>query len=266
MKKLMIITVGTSIFHSACWNKDHPDFKKELGTLWEEYCDKFANPGVSGDPGGLSDPEKRRREGKNLESFFKCHLKGSSAGKWPEWVAPFDPYMSPALRYSAEITTILRFAEKEADKVGSTWQKSLEPYDFYFVHDSNTGSFSGIAGLHNRTYLEKLLNTKPGRIKPKAISGFAEHQNPRALINALREFRSFLNKADSCVEPLYDTIDLVISGGFKVYGIVGHSFLSSRKFRILYMHDESSRVIIQNQNIMRIDNDIEESFPAPDEK
>lgn len=266
MQKLMIITVGTSIFHSACWNKDHPDFIKELGDIWQEYCESFANPGVSGDPGGLFDPEKRRKEGKNLENFFKDRLKGNSAGCWPEWVATFDPPDSPAHRYSAEIATILCFAENEADKVDSTWQKVLEPYDFYFVHDSDTASLSGIAGLHNRTYLEKLLNTESGRMKSVEISGFSEHKNPRLLIKALKEFRLFLSQAKASVQPLYDTIDIVISGGFKVYGVVGYGFLLNHNFRTLYMHDESSRVIIQDRKTMRIDNDREEPFPAIDEE
>lgn len=266
MKKLMVVTVGTSIFHSAFWDQTHPDFKKELGNLWEEYCNKFANPGVSSEPGGLFDPEKRRREGKNLESFFKDRLKGNDAGRWTEWVAPFNPPDSPALRYSAEIATILCFAENEAGKNETNWQKILDPYDFYFVHDSDTASLSGIAGLHNRKYLEKLLNGKSGRIQFKAISGFAEHKNPRTLIKALREFRSFLINAKASVKPLYDTIDVVISGGFKVYGVVGYGFLFNHNFRTLYMHDESSRVIIQNRKTMRIDNDPEELFPAIDEE
>lgn len=264
MEKLMIITVGTSIFHSACWDKNHQDFKKELGDVWQEYCDNFANPGVSGYPGGLRDPEKRRREGKVLENFFKEHLNGITADSWPEWVAPFEPPASPALRYSAEIATILRFAENEAERCGTTWQAILEPYDFYFVHDSDTSSLSGIAGLHNRTYLERLLNTEPGRIKFVDISGFSEHKKPQQLIKALQEYRSFLKQAKNSVEPYYDTIDMVITGGFKVYGVVGYGFLSNDKFRTLYMHDESSRVIIQSPNTMRIDNDREAPLPAID--
>lgn len=260
MKKLMIITVGTSIFHSACWDKEHPDFKKELGDDWQEYCDKFANPGVGKNPGGLSHPEKRRREGKKLEDFFKEHLNGSSADRWPEWVAPFDLPNSPALRYSAEIATILRFAENEAERCCTKWQKILEPYDFYFVHDSDTTSPSGIAGLHNRVYLKELLHIDINQLKPKTIADFSSKKS-RNLMKALAEYRNFLNEKRVLLN-IYDAIDVIISGGYKIYGLIAYGFLSSPKLRVIYMHEEAEQVVIQDKESIKLENISKTPFPA----
>lgn len=260
MSKCMIVTIGTSIFHSACWDKHNPAFMETLGTLHDNYAEIFANPGVTKDPGGLYNPEKRRKGGQSLESFFKKKLKGDDAGNWPEWVAPFDPPDSPAMRYSAEIGTILRYAENESEENDTNWQSILDPYEFYFVYDGNTTSVSGIAGLHNQTYLEKLLGGSPDRFKPKAIEGFSS-KKPKPLVTALDEYRTFLDSRRISLER-YETIDVVISGGYKIYGLIAYGFLSSPRFRIIYLHEEAEQVVIQDKDTMKLSKHPKRPFPA----
>lgn len=260
MSKCMIVTIGTSIFHSACWDKHNPAFMEKLGTLQDEYTEIFANPGVANDPGGLFNPEKRRKGGQSLESFFKKQLNGEDASNWPEWVAQFIPPVSPAMRYSAEIGTILRYAENESAENDTSWQSILDPYDFYFVYDSNTTSVSAIAGLHNQTYLKKLLGGDPDRFKPKTIEGFSS-QKPKPLVKALDEYRNFLDKQRISLGR-YETIDVVISGGYKIYGLIAYGFLSSPRYRIIYLHEEAEQVVIQDRDTVKFSNLSKKPFPA----
>lgn len=251
-EKLLVVTVGTSLFHSASWDEENPVFCQELGkSEAKKYKTEWANPGDNRNLGGLHSPKLRMRNGGALEDRFKEKLKATekNVARWAEWVAL--PVEAGALmRYSAEIATILSLAKSESLAAGQTIEEFLAGYaGIYFFYDDDENSLAHIAAKHNMTYLQKMIGATPGKIRSKEIAEFSA-ETPHKLAQGLRAYRELMTRLrDNNPNAM---VDIVISGGYKVYGLIGYGFLSQDRFRIIYLHEEMPEVVIQNKTTFAI--------------
>jgi len=250
MAKLMVVTVGTSLFQSASWNKDDENFKEVLGSYWESYAKHWA---ADEDDKGLRFPEYRRKNDFGLEALFKTELTHNNAETWAQWLAPYaGAPKTHKMRYSGELTTILSFAENEAKAARQSWQDFLREYEIYFVHDADMNAETARAAQHHAVYLQKWLQreAESGNVKCWKISGFSG-KSPQELSEGLRSYQDFLQNARFDVKK-FECIDVVISGGYKVYGLVGYGFLPDARFRVVYQHEELLEAIVQSKDKFQV--------------
>lgn len=260
MGKLMIVTVGTSLFQSASWNKDEEGLKLILRGSWEHYSRFWA---VDEEDRGLRSPEYRKKNDYGLEALFKKELTIENANAWVSWLAPYDN--SPKthkMRYSAEIATILSFAESESKARQQSWQEYLRGYEIYFVHDSDVNSPTARAAKHHEAYLQRLMagGVELPNIKCWGIKDFSAN-SPRQLGDGLRSYQGFLKDARFTLER-FESIDVIISGGYKVYGLVGYGFLLDERFRVIYLHEELLDAVIQSKDTLKVGSTLEIPFLA----
>jgi len=246
MAKLMIVTVGTSLFTSASWDAGNAGFVEKLGeSRAREYKNKWANPGDSRSAGGLYSPEQRKREGKTLEPFFAERLTAANAAEWAALAAPHNPTQNRYnMRYSAELATILGYAKNDA---GQDWKSFLDEYAIYFIHDNNETQPAYIAAKHNCAYLQTMVKARVEALEISHLSSSVPHQ----LIEGLKKFQQLLTEAAGA-KAGYSAIDIVISGGYKIYGLIAFGFLTSPQYRIIYQHEDSEQVLILQKGSIKI--------------
>jgi hypothetical protein len=238
MEKVMIVTVGTSLFHSASWNKNIGPFQKILGSSCKTYSRHWA------EGAGLTSPEHRRKHDGGLEEILSSAIKADNADDWAQWLAGYQRKVTPVMRYSAEISTILNYSNRQkADE----WQAFLQEYTFNIVHDANTVTPTYHAAFHIKAYLSKLINADADEVHLCGIRGFSADQ-PQPLKEGFKSFGEVLHRA----RETYGQIDVVISGGFKIYGLAAALFLEQGKFRILYQHEQSDDIVIFDQKQVSI--------------
>lgn len=258
-EKLLVVTVGTSLFHSASWNEKNPDFCKELGKAdAKKYQTEWANPGDNRNLGGLHSPKLRMRNGGALEDRFKEKLIATekNVARWAEWVAlPVEE--GALMRYSAEISTIISFAQHEGRRSGKKWQEILQEYYIDFICDNDQLLPANVAARHNRVYLQRLFDGNPDHLACKEFS-YLSNLEPHLLYKGLLAFQTYLKEMQAWVKPVvFKNIDIVISGGYKIFGLLGFGFLLDERFRIIYQHEESNKVFIQDKDTLSA-----EDFPA----
>jgi len=256
--KLMVVTVGTSLFHSASWEEKNSGFRNELGKAdAKKYQTEWANPGDSLNAGGLYSPKLRMRRGGVLDDRFKdkLHATEENVAKWAQWVAPVET--GAFMRYSAEISTILSFAQHQGKRSGKNWQEILREYYIDFICDGDQFSPAYIAAWHNRFYLRQLFDGDADLLACKGFS-YLSNLEPHLLYKGLLEYQTYLEKMQAWVKPVvFRQIDIVISGGYKIFGLLGFGFLPDERFRIIYQHEESNKVFIQDKRALGA-----EDFPA----
>ena len=50
----------------------------------------------------------------------------------------------------------------------------------------------------------------------------------------------------------FNQVDIITSGGYKIYSIASSRMLHNSKYRIIYQHEQSNEVIIQQSNSYKI--------------
>jgi len=260
MAKLMIVTVGTSLFQSASWDKEHDDFKDILRRDRNNTYNLHWS--LNEEKKGLRSPEYRKRNDGGLEELFRNEITYDNAARWAEWVAPYDASQKILkMRYSSELATILSFAES-AKTGAQSWPDFLRGYEIYFVHDDDDNAPTKRAAQHNCVYLRKCLGDSEttSRIQCWGIADFSGDM-PQKLIDGLQRYQKFLQDARFDARK-YETIDVVISGGYKVYGLAGYGFLLDERFRVVYLHEELLEAVVQDKNKLKIGETWETPFTA----
>lgn len=226
MGKMMIVTVGTSLFHSASWEADK--IKEDLGLYWSTYNENW----VTGE--GLKNPELRKKNDGGVSDILIQKLTVDNATEWADRLALYQRRRTPIMRYSAEIATILQYADQKAS---NNWKNFLDEYQFIFVHDDNPRSSSYVIAHHLKEQLLKLTEEKL-EIKLEGITDFSA-DSVEALEPGLKKFSYFLVEK---IKENHDRIDVIASGGFKIYGYIALQYISP-KFHVIYMHEELDRVV-----------------------
>lgn len=239
--KLMIVTVGTSLFHSACWDETNND----LGTKLDEF-DNYLQ--MSSDKIFLNSPDERKIRFPSITNFFLTELKFNNANDWANFVKVYSGTI-PLMRYSAEISTIINFVKQQENDRHIPWKEILSEYEIVFLHDNHEDNLSYVAAYHNSAYLKTILNLPQLDSNPYSIENLSS-KNPGDLIKAIPKLHEFINlqltEANESGSHVYDEVVMIISGGYKIYGLVGWGFLTHPRFSIAYQHEEANKILIQN--------------------
>jgi len=244
-KNAIIITVGTSLFHSATWQwQDKPKFMDNAE--WASYQNDFLS---SGGTGGLWFPEKRKMRGELVDLCLRANLKAKDAAAWEPAVADYlggDPTKSRR-RYSAEITSLLAFAEKFNEGVG--WQNFLKGADIFFACDETSPTTD--CAEHLRYISRKLSGGDLHKIHHKPLPGFSA-QEPDELLRGLDKFDELVwQLIDSSKK--YDEIQIIVSGGYKVYAIQALNHLPTGRLKVHYMHEEADVIFTHSLDSQKQD-------------
>jgi hypothetical protein len=237
MSKVMFVTMGTSLFHSASWD---PAVEPAHSI---PYYDEWTHDEAQ------ASPEKRHEalHSQKIKVALRAALRNDNTKEWAA-ALPRDlqdekeVLTSERLRFSAELATLLKLADAEAGH--ETHRDFLRGYDqIILVHDSDVikGRINRpwIAALHLECYLTTFLGE--GRVALLEVPGISSLEQDRLLgaYSGLGELAGILGACPA------DQIDLVISGGFKIYGIVLSPAVREAHFgvRLIYLHEEGSSIL-----------------------
>src|SRR4029077_12952098 len=241
LSKVMFVTVGTSLFHSASWETD------SLTAEIREYREWTAG-------NALCSPEARKRT-RNAERIEAALEKGLCAGDYDLWTRrlPEDllsgsPNMDTVMRYSAELATILKTWNLTSEF--QTFGDFLRSYSTIHLLADPSFRLPFQAARHLAPALNTLArNVGPAQLLP--VYGFSS-TDPGVLLG---DHTGLGRLARFILQDLKDAlqVDLVVSGGYKLYGITFTSLLwwfPEKKVRLLYIHEEGN-LLMQVPKVLR---------------
>lgn len=236
MSKVMLVTMGTSLFHSATWEPT-----PELLSKVKDY-DRWTSNHL-GSPTGrtTTDPDQR------IQEALKSQIRTDNVAEWTKYLPVSFTEGNPAgdfMRYSAELATILKLANGERE-AGQTIRGYLRDYSaIHLVHDSNRSKEAELptkAAHHLQGYLSSLLQSD-GIVGLWGIPGLSSPE-PEELLGKKTGLGALDHKIKKGI-PKYTHLDLIVSGGFKIYGIFLSPLVDSAVLpsRIFYAHEKGKIV------------------------
>lgn len=246
MSKEMFITVGTSLFRSASW--EPRGRVQDLGEGYEEWLlgDALRSPQMRMAGGGAHTVAR-------LQERIKKHNADEWSGYLPQELRDGDPPAATAMRYSSELATLVLMAAEE----GRPLRKLLRSY----------AAIQLVAAEEAETYpaachLAYYLNRIAGRQKEELarvwhIEGLSS-TDPGVLLGRTESglLRLLLEVYQRCRESTVRQVDLVISGGYKIYGAVLSQLLpllDNEEPRLIYIHEEGDRLMIFRRGEVRME-------------
>jgi hypothetical protein len=224
--KTMIVTIGTSLYHSASWRDNDTPLAGIKGySRWVE--DYLNQPGkrptmVAGDCGSET--------GDSIMASIENELKRDNAKEWSNYFAVDD---KNPLRYSAEITTIIKLYEIERGSASDLSSFLGNKYKrVILLTDENESDKGHIAAYHIKEYLMRLAPSLQSLfvIDPR-ISG-------SNLSEKVASLRTYLEQFDKKKD-----VDLVLSGGFKIYAMMSALLIQGSEWRIVYIHESGNNLV-----------------------
>ncbi len=235
-KRVMYVTMGTSLFHSATWEPTAEVCQRVPG--YEEWTKDDCRNSPS------------NRLGHALSSSIQNSLRQAlRAEKTDEWVRALPQSLiegnpSPAsfFRYSAELTTILKLSEENA--MGGTLSDFLNGYaQIRLVCDqvSNGPNLPFVAATHLKSYLNVLA---PLRTELVVIPGLSSHDPEKLLREEASGLPRLISEVRNAVHES-EQIDIVASGGYKIYGVILSQLLGLMgvSVGIHYLHEEGQLLL-----------------------
>ncbi len=253
MSKIIVTTIGTSLYESASWNYD-PDNPAPF--LPKDYMKWVNNPVL------INDPAKRKQEeySSKLINTIQNNLSSIKKEEIPDLVVPYLADINTGMekRFSAELGTIIKYIHS---KNKNNWEEELSKYDIQLFYDpKNTDSY--IAAYHLKAYLEN-WKSKPVDIENGKINGFSSTET-KSLQNAILIYRNKIK--DICNSQNYDEVILNTNGGYKLYSLYGFLYANKEHIKALYWHESA-----EDLYLLKGDNDQNpkphdvESINDPDE-
>jgi hypothetical protein len=236
VSKVMFVTVGTSLFHSASW-----ETVPEIREYGEWKIDKT-----------LCSPEARKRT-RNAERIEAALEKALCAGDYELWTQclPADllagsPHMDTVMRYSAELATILKTWNLTSDF--PAFGEFLRSYSKIHLVADPTSRLP----FHAAHHLAQALNALAGNGGPARVMEVygLSSTDPGVLLGdhtGLGLLGRLLFQDWNEVRQM----DLVVSGGYKLYGIYLTPLLPfpDKQVRLLYIHEEGDHLIQVTQAV-----------------
>jgi hypothetical protein len=230
----MFVTMGTSLFHSASWETD----KVRSVRYYEEWTT----------PACLDAPEARKRtpHAQNIQGWLETALRAEKPEVWGERLAQEfldgEPGRKSLKRYSAELTTLFKIQEKELISPAEL----LASYETIYLVCDEEGrgqevNLPHVAAAHTAHALNRLAGQ--GRALVQPVPGLSS-TDPGILLGDNtglgRLVRLILADLDDA-----EQVDLVISGGYKIYGIYLAKLvdLEKRAVRLLYLHEDGDLLV-----------------------
>lgn len=235
-----MVTVGTSLFSSASWSCEG-DLKSVRGYRgWTREL--------------LDDPAGRRGEGARTVGDLEKLLKEKETEITERHFAPdFDR----PLRYSGELTTLLRCHQSPLSRAGESFAAFLQRsyQEIQLLAATNRSNSSNVAARHLQVILRDKLG-HPNVSMPETLRSSHLHE----LIGYLRDHLEDLTRTG--VEA-----DLLVTGGYKAYSLLAGKFVATqpkdRHWRALYLHEEESgQLIVEGRGETWIGQDQEKVAPT----
>lgn len=253
MSKEMFITVGTSLFSSASW-----EMRGRVKELVEEKTGlDYEEEWLRGE--ALTSPEKRLTSpsGAHTVTLLKDRLKAHNAEEWsgylPQELLDGDPPATTAMRYSAELATLVKMAVEE----GMTLRELLRSYAaIRLVAEEEAEPWA--PAKHLACYLNRIADRQkeelarvwaiPGlsSTDPERLLGSQDQGLPRLLMDVYRR----------CRESDVAQVDLVIAGGYKIYGAVLSQLLpllENEEPRLIYIFERGDKLMIFQRGFVKVD-------------
>lgn len=227
--RTLVVTVGTSLFSSASWHcEDALNFSG-----YRQWIESF-----------LEDPAGRRSAGTGTAATLK-RLLGEEETEITEKY--FAPDFDRPLRYSGELTTLLRLFQRfgaTGESFAAFLQRNYR--EIQLLAATDVYNSSNIAARH----LLVILRDKVGHSNV-TMPGTLRSPHLHELVGFLRDHLSDL--AGSGVEA-----DLLVTGGYKAYSLLAGKFVvmqpEGRGWRALYIHEEQEgHLIIETKDGTEID-------------
>lgn len=224
--RVLVITVGTSLFTSASWRPEGPF---SLIEDYRSWCEKNL----------LTSPAARRASSSRTEAELEERLKA----RYGNDVHYFAWPPGPPLRYSAEITTLLRWMQKEGSRdLPPFLERTYQRIDL--VCPSDEEDRARVAADHLHAVLTSKLGLRHVELRNVLTS--------RSIEEKVAHFQSYLTSLDG--QPS----DLVVSGGYKVFAMYAALAVARagdrRPWQIIYVHEESlAELIVQGAGEIEIE-------------
>lgn len=234
-RRVMYVTMGTSLFHSATWEATEELCKLVPG--YEEWTtpDTLASPDLR-----LVSP----RSG-SIREGLRSALSTRNVEKWAAWLPEDFRLGRPAptfLRYSAELTTILKFSEAPPnagvpDLLGKYEQIRI-------VHDVMTSdgekNLPYIAAVHLACYLN-LLAAKKDLAVCVPLLGLSS-KDPHEALEGLGRLADDIEAS----RERFRCFDFIASGGYKFYGpfLADLRSIPGLSMRLVYLHEAGRGIFI----------------------
>lgn len=240
MERIMLVTVGTSLFQSASWK-----FNDWMRGKIPQYEKKWKSAGTTENRGPLISPEQRLRNGGIIIDQLTDLLAREGPAKWAKH---FETGIKrdQLMRYSAELSTLFELGldfDNDFKKGLLTFKNNLwliaDPQS-----DDGLPNKQFIAALHLKAYLNTLAPQLGADIlEVQGISSTA----PATLLD--KHARSGLLRLRDEVKKRLDQLPegselyIAASAGYKVYGVLLGPFLYSSKVIIVYRHEEGNLLL-----------------------
>lgn len=243
MSKEMFITVGTSLFHSASWEQ-----RGRALDLGDGYAGWLVGE-------ALTSPEQRlagsgAHTAALIERSLKPHNREEWSGYLPTELLAGDPPRPTAMRYSAELATLVLMAGEK-----STLRDLLGSYAaIRLLADEAAPTFT--VARHLACYFNRIAGKQqeePAQVLP--IDGLAS-TDPRQLLGDATGLPRLLDEiASRCRETVVTEVDVVITGGYKIYAAalaeLG-SLLRGTRPRLIYIYEQGNQLITFRAGRIRI--------------
>lgn len=254
MSREMIVTVGTSLFKSATWEpwtEGEGEHKRQMPTPDYSHWLERDLP---------KSPLLRACDGRVRQGLEEMLGDDNDTG-WAEHLPPTLSEPSHGLemkRFSAEMTTLLRWADDE-DAPGGAGQglrALLSAYDRVWVvadeatRDEKGRRLSWTAAVHHAAYLNHLAEREVAKLHD--VDGLASHR-PDELQAGLIELGKWVR--GRLAFDVSREFDLMLTGGYKVYSYLLSPLGYNRHgVRFIYGHEAAGQLVILTGAQIRVGN------------
>lgn len=231
MKKVMFVTVGTSLFHSASWEASTEVLRDVAG------YDQWTSEQL------LREPEARKKSpaGARIQDRLEFVLNVDNAAAWAERLAgdllSGETDFTTVMRYSAELATILKLYQEEARS--ETLPEFLRSYTHIYLPCDTSAQGAAplayVAANHLAAYLNRLAEANGMLAKIMPIPGLSSIVQDE-LLGTNTGLGLLADRLVGETEAA-DQVDFVISGGYKLYGVFLYPLLETKKARLLYIYE-----------------------------
>ena len=224
--RTLVVTVGTSLFSSASWRCEGKFAAVKGYSAWAADL--------------LDQPAKRRTEFADTVERIKQLLAHGTQTT----AEHFELQVDRPLRYSGELTTLIRIWQRWADGGEDLLAFLQRRYArIELLASTDASDPSRVAARHLKVILEEKLG-HPGTTMPEALR--SSLRNPR-LLELVQHFQRHLaTLAASGAE-----IDLLVTGGYKAFSLLAGKFVAtqpaSRSWQALYLHEDDGQLIVEGR-------------------
>lgn len=228
-QRVMIVTVGTSLFTSASWKPQGPLADIEGYELWASEADLLRSPAARARMCRATG--NTVVTGSAVEAGIEKAIRNDSDAAAGQLEALLET--EPVARYSAELATIV-----------GMW-KTLRPEQGQGITGFLTASYRELRLLcssdeNDRSYLAATQLKAQLATLNSGLGGIVQLSSRIAGSSVVEKAASFKAVIDALEED--SGVDFVISGGYKIYAAIVTRLLRGN-WRVFYLHEEEAQLV-----------------------